>query len=55
VGSSLQKPPPAPAPGGVPQLSFRTDQNLLRQLPHQTKQPAPAPAHVPGQPPEGFV
>ena len=55
VGSSLQKPSPAPAPGGSPQLSFRTDQNLLRQLPHQTKQPAPAPAHVPGQPPEGFV
>jgi Putative zinc-finger len=55
VGSSLQKPSPAPAPRGGPQLSFRTDQNLLRQLPHQTKQPAPAPAHVPGQPPEGFV
>ena len=55
VGSSLQKPSPAPAPRGGPQLSFRTDQNLLRQLPHQTKQPAPAPAHVPGQPPEGFI
>ena len=55
VGSSLQKPSPAPAPSGGPQLSFRTDQNLLRQLPHQTKQPAPQPDHVPGQPPEGFV
>ena len=55
VGSSLQKPSPAPAPSGGPQLSFRTDQNLLRQLPHQTKQPAPTPNHVPGQPPEGFV
>jgi len=55
VGSSLQKPSPAPAPGGSPQLSFRTDQDLLRQLPHQTKQPAPTPNRVPGQPPEGFV
>jgi putative zinc finger protein len=56
VGSSLQKPASAPAPRGGPQLSFRTDQNLLRQLPHQPKQPAsPAPTHVPGQPPEGFV
>ena len=55
VGSSLQKPSPAPAPSGGPQLSFRTDQNLLRQLPHQTKQRAPQPTHVPGQPPEGFV
>jgi hypothetical protein len=55
VGSSLQKPSPAPAPSGGPQLSFRTDQNLLRQLPHQTKQPAPQPTHVPGHPPEGFV
>jgi hypothetical protein len=55
VGSSLQTPSPAPAPGGGPQYSFRTDQNLLRQLPHQTKQPAPVPNHVPGQPPEGFV
>jgi hypothetical protein len=55
VGSSLQKPSPAPARSGGPQLSFRTDQNLLRQLPHQTKQPAPQPTHVPGQPPEGFV
>jgi Putative zinc-finger len=54
VGSSLQKPAPARAPGG-PQLSFRTDMNQLRQLPHQTKQPAPAPNRVPGQPPEGFV
>jgi hypothetical protein len=54
VGSSLQKPAPDRAPGG-PQLSFRTDQNLLRQLPHQTKRPAPQPAHIPGQPPEGFV
>jgi hypothetical protein len=55
VGSSLQKPSSAPAPSGGPQLSFRTDQDLLRQLPHQTKQPAPQPTHVPGQPPEGFV
>ena len=55
VGSSLQTPSRAPAPSGGPQLSFRTDQNLLRQLPHQTKRPAPQPAHVPGQPPEGFV
>jgi hypothetical protein len=55
VGSSLQTPSPAPAPSGGPQYSFRTDQNLLRQLPHQTKQPAPTPNHVPGQPPEGFV
>lgn len=55
VGSSFQKPATAPAPSGGPQLSFRTDQNLLRQLPHQTKQPAPAPNRVPGQPPEGFV
>jgi len=54
VGSSLQKPAPDPGPAG-PQLSFRTDQNLLRQLPHQTKQPAPRPNRVPGQPPEGFV
>jgi anti-sigma factor RsiW len=54
VGSSLQSPAPERAPGG-PQLSFRTDQNLLRQLPHQTKRPAPQPAHIPGQPPEGFV
>src|SRR5215204_4543384 len=55
VGSSLQKPAIAPAPSRGPQLSFRTDQNLLRQLPHQTKQPVPAPNRVPGQPPEGFV
>ena len=55
VGSSLQKPSPAHAPSAGPQLSFRTDQNLLRQLPHQTKQPTPQPGHVPGQPPEGFV
>jgi len=55
VGSSLQKPVTAPAPRGGPQLSFRTDQIDLRQLPHQTKQPAPAPNRVPGQPPEGFV
>jgi hypothetical protein len=56
VGSSLQKPASTPAPRGGPQLSFRTDQNLLRQLPHQPKQPASAaPTHVPGQPPEGFV
>ena len=55
VGSSLQKPAPEQAPNG-PQLSFRTDQNQLRQLPHHAKQPAsPQPAHVPGQPPEGFV
>ena len=54
VGSSLQKPAPDRGPAG-PQLSFRTDQNLLRQLPHQTKQPEPAPNRVPGQPPEGFV
>jgi hypothetical protein len=56
VGSSLQKPASTPAPKGGPQLSFRTDQNLLRQLPHQPKQPAsPERTHVPGQPPEGFV
>jgi Putative zinc-finger len=56
VGSSLQKPASTPVPRGGPQLSFRTDQNLLRQLPHQPKQPAsPAPTHVPGRPPEGFV
>jgi hypothetical protein len=55
VGSSLQKPATAPAPSRGPQLSFRSDQNLLRQLPHQTKQPVPAPNRVPGQPPEGFV
>jgi anti-sigma factor RsiW len=54
VGSSMQRPAPERAPGG-PQLSFRTDMNQLRQLPHQTKQPAPAPNRVPGQPPEGFV
>jgi hypothetical protein len=54
VGSSLQKPAPDRGPTG-PQLSFRTDQNLLRQLPHQAKKPAPAPGRVPGQPPEGFV
>jgi hypothetical protein len=55
VGSSLQKPAPDPTPGNGPQLSFRTDRNQLRQLPHQTKQPAPPPNRVPGQPPEGFV
>jgi len=55
VGSSLQTPSPAPQPSGGPQYSFRTDQKLLRQLPHQTKQPSPAPNRVPGQPPEGFV
>ena len=56
VGSSLQKPAGTPAPRGGPQLSFRTDRNLLRQLPHQPRQPAsPEPSHVPGQPPEGFV
>ena len=56
VGSSLQKPASAPAPSGGPQYRFRTDQNLLRQLPHQPKQPAsPEPTRVPGQPPEGFV
>ena len=54
VGSSLQSPAPARGPAG-PQLSFRTDQSLLRQLPHQTKKPAPQPGRVPGQPPEGFV
>ncbi len=54
VGSSLQRPAPERAPGG-PQLSFRTDQSLLRQLPHQTNRPAPQPAHMPGRPPEGFV
>ena len=55
VGSSLQKPAASQERGKGPQYSFRTDQNLLRQLPHQTKQPAPAPNRVPGQPPEGFV
>jgi anti-sigma factor RsiW len=54
VGSSLQSPAPEQAPPG-PQLSFRTDQNLLRQLPRQMKRPAWQPAHIPGQPPEGFV
>jgi hypothetical protein len=56
VGSSLLRPGPAPAPTGVPQVSFLTrDMNQLRQLPHQTKQPTPEPQRVPGQPPEGFV
>jgi hypothetical protein len=55
VGSSFQRPEPTHGRGAGPQLSFRTDQNLLRQLPRQTRQPAPAPGRVPGQPPEGFV
>jgi hypothetical protein len=56
VGSSLQKPAEAPAPASVPQVSFLTrDIAQLRQLPHQTKQPQPAPARVPGEPPEGVV
>jgi Putative zinc-finger len=56
VGSSFQKPTPAPAPAGVPQVSFLTrDMNQLRQLPHQTTRPEPAPNHVPGEPPEGVV
>ncbi len=55
VGSSLQKPSPAPAPSGGPQL----------QLPDRPESAPPASApdeaagaradHVPGQPPEGFV
>jgi Putative zinc-finger len=56
VGSSLQKPAKAPAPASVPQVSFLTrDMAQLRQLPHQTKQPKPTPARVPGEPPEGVV
>jgi anti-sigma factor RsiW len=55
VGSSFQRPAPTHGRGAGPQLSFRTDQDLLRQLPRQTKQPAPAPGRVPGEPPEGFV
>jgi len=56
VGSSLQKPAQEPAPASVPQVSFLTrDMAQLRQLPHQTKQPQPAPARVPGEPPEGVV
>jgi hypothetical protein len=31
------------------------DMNQLRQLPHQTKKPQPAPTRTPGQPPEGVV
>jgi ferric-dicitrate binding protein FerR (iron transport regulator) len=56
VGSSFQRPAPPPAPASVPQVSFLTrDLNQLRQLPHQTKKPQPAPARTPGQPPEGVV
>jgi ferric-dicitrate binding protein FerR (iron transport regulator) len=55
VGSSLQKPASAPAPSNGPQLSFRTDQDLLRQLPHLPRTPTPEPERVPGQPPEGVV
>ena len=56
VGSSFQRPAPAPAPASVPQVSLLTrDMNQLRQLPHQTKKPAPAPVRTPGQPPEGVV
>jgi anti-sigma factor RsiW len=56
VGSSLQKPASEPAPTSVPQVSFLTrDVAQLRQLPHQTKQPQPTPARVPGEPPEGVV
>ena len=56
VGSSLQRSAPAPAPARVPQVSLLTrDLNELRQLPHQTKRPEPAPNRVPGEPPEGVV
>jgi hypothetical protein len=57
VGSSLEKPAPEKAPHGR-QFSFRTDMNQLRQLHGITKhQPElkPAPARVPGEPPEGVV
>jgi anti-sigma factor RsiW len=56
VGSSLQRPGPAPATARVPQVSLLTDMNQLRQL-HQMKkpEPTPAPARVPGEPPEGVV
>ena len=56
VGSSLQRPAPAPAPASIPQVSLLTrDLDQLRQLPHQTKKPQPAPTRTPGQPPEGVV
>jgi anti-sigma factor RsiW len=56
VGSSLQRPGPAPTPASVPQVSLLTrDMNQLRQLPHQTTRPEPAPNRVPGEPPEGVV
>ena len=55
VGSSLQKPAPAQKPSGIPPISFLTDQRQLRDLPHNAHTPAPEPAHIPGQPPEGVV
>jgi anti-sigma factor RsiW len=55
VGSSLQRPTPTPEPASVPQVSLLTDMHQLLQLPRDKKRPAPAPARVPGQPPEGVV
>jgi hypothetical protein len=56
VGSSFQRPAPAPSSVTVPQVSLLTrDMNQLRQLPHQTKRLTPAPARVPGEPPEGVI
>jgi anti-sigma factor RsiW len=58
VGSSLQKPAPAQAPGTGPQLSFRTEMNQLRELhrmPNAQPKVKPAPVRVPGEPPESMI
>jgi anti-sigma factor RsiW len=58
VGSFLNRSAPAPAPASVPQVSFLTDRNQLRQLhrlPSLQPTAKPAPVRVPGEPPVGVV
>jgi Putative zinc-finger len=54
VGSSLERPEHGPPTASVPKVSLLTrDVDQLRQL--KTHKPKTAPAHEPGNPPEGII